>query len=215
MENDSDVTVDSSSTTATDATNGSEAVTNSEVQTEQTVPYSRFQEVNDNLKEERTKREELSQQFESFQSKFTPKSEDNVEIDPETQKILDHYAKQNGFVSKAELEKVQNEAATKIQVQTDIQELKSQFKDFDYSKVAGYAKENNMSLNSKADLRAVYRDMNTDSIIDNAKKQAIAEFQKSGRTTGETSSTSTQQASSQQAPTTKSRIQMAREKLGI
>jgi NADH pyrophosphatase NudC (nudix superfamily) len=215
MENDSDVTVDSSSTSEEVQPNGSEAVTNTGSTTEQTVPYSRFQEVNDNLKEERTKREELSQQFESFQSKFTPKSDDNVEIDPETQKILDHYAKQNGFVSKAELEKVQNEAAVKIQVQTDIQELKGQFKDFDYSKVADYAKENGMSLNSKADLRAVYRDMNTDSIIDNAKKQAIADFQKSGRTTGETGSTSTQQAQTQSAPTTKSRIAAAREKFGI
>lgn len=194
---------------------GSEAVINAGEGEEQFVPFNRFQEVNNTLKEERNKREELQQQFEQFQTRFTPKEADD-QIDPEVKKVLDTYVKQNGFVSKTELEQVQREAELRAQVQSDITDLSQNLKGFEYSKVAAYAKENGNSINSKADMKAVYYAMNRDAEIEEAKKAAIADFQASGRSTAESTGSSAPAPSGNQQPQTlKQKIAAAAKKVGV
>lgn len=197
------------------APTGSEAVTNSGTPEEQAIPFARFQEVNNSYKEAQEQLQQYEERIKTFESQVQqPKSD--IQIDEDTRKILDTWKAENGFVSKADLDAVEKQAAMKAQVIQDVQDLKGQFKDYDHQTVLNYAKDNNMSVNSKADLKAVYRDMNYDTSIESARKSAIAEFQEAGRTTAETNG-STAPTAPQEAKVqgTKSRIQAAAKKLGL
>lgn len=205
----------SSAVDVTNAPNGSEAVINSGSPEEQAIPFARFQEVNNSYKDAQEQIQQYEERIKTFETQaLQPKSD--IQIDEDTRKILDTWKAENGFVSKADLEAVEKQAAIKNQVLQDVQDLKGQFKDYDHQKVMDYAKQNNMSANSKSDLKSIYRDMNYDTSIESARKSAIAEFQEAGRTTAETNGSSASQ--SPQAPQvqgTKSRIQQAAKKLGL
>ncbi|HWT40189.1 MAG TPA: hypothetical protein VN081_02880, partial [Dongiaceae bacterium] len=199
---------------ATTAPTVSEDVTNPGTPEEQSVPFSRFQEVNNGLKEEREARAQLEERLAAIEA--AGNTPNDQEIDEDVKKILDTYAKQSGLVSKADLEAVQKEAELKLQVQQDIADLTKELNGFDYNKVMEHAKEAGLSINSKADLKSAFINMNYANDIENAKKAAIAEFQESGRTTGELSSTGTPQPTNEeQVQGVKSRIALTRQKLGI
>ena len=193
---------------------GSEAVTNPGTPDEQNIPFARFQEVNNGLKEANDTIKQFEERLASYEAKSQPNSD--IQIDEDTRKILDTWKAENGFVSKADLEAVEKQAAIKAQVIQDVQDLKGQFNDYNHQTVLDYAKENNMSVNSKSDLKAVYRDMNYDTSIESARKAAIAEFQEAGRSTAETNGSTARSApQAPQAQGTKSRIQAAAKKLGL
>lgn len=215
---DESLTPDVSAPSAVDVTNapnGSEAVINSGSPEEQAIPFARFQEVNNSYKEAQEQLQQYEERIKTFETQaLQPKSD--IQIDEDTRKILDTWKAENGFVSKADLEAVEKQAAMKSQVLQDVQDLKGQFKDYDHQKVMDYAKQNNMSANSKSDLKSIYRDMNYDTSIESARKSAIAEFQEAGRTTAETNGSSALAApQAPQVQGTKSRIQMAAKKLGL
>jgi len=194
------------------APTGSEPDTNTGKPDEQTVPLNRFQEVNSKAKaaEERaTKAEARAAELEAAGQKEPQGSEED--IDPDVQKLLDSYVKKNGFVTKAELDAVQAGAEMKVQVQQDVTELKSQYKDYDHSKVLEFAKENEMPITSKRALEAAYTLMNKDAILENARKSAVAEFQESGKSGGEKPGPGGAKAPTEPKPTSlKERIHLAR-----
>jgi hypothetical protein len=211
-----DVTAPSAESTATQTPIVSEDVTNTGSQEEQSVPLTRFQEVNNGLKAEREARTQLEERLAAIEQSTSSTQNDELEIDPDVQKILDTYAKKNGFVSKADLEAVERAAEVKLQVQQDIADLSKELKGFDYNKVLEHAKSEGLSINSKADLKSAYITMNYTNDLENARKAAVAEFQESGRVTGETTGSTAQRAPEvQQAQGTKSRITAARERLGL
>lgn len=213
---DTPIDVTASSADADQVTTVSEDVTNSGTQGEQTVPLTRFQEVNNGLKAEREARTQLEERLASLEQSTASTQNDEDEIDPDVQKILDIYAKKQGFVSKAELEAERKATELKLQVQQDVADLSKELKGYDHSKVLEYANEQGLSINSKADLKSAFTLMNYTNDIENARKAAVAEFQESGRITGETTGSSAPRTQeSQEVQGTRSRIAAARAKLGV
>ena len=196
------------------APNGSEPDTNAGKPEGQTVPLDRFQEVNGKAKaaEERAaKAEARAAELEATQSKAPQGDEDD--IDPDVQKLLDNYVKKNGFVTKAELDAVKADAEMHTQVQNDVADLKTVYKDYDHQKVVEFAKENEMPITSKRALEAAYTLMNKDSILENARKSAVAEFQESGKSGGEKPGPGGAKAPADPKPTSlKERIHLARQR---
>lgn len=202
-----DVATPSVETPAIQAPTGSEAVINPGQPEEQTVPFARFQEVNNGLKAEREAREKMEAQLAEIEARTRPQTPEE-EIDPEVEKLLNRYVEKNGLVSKTEIEARDRQAQIQLQAERDIIELTKELSGFDFKKVSEYAKSEGLSINSKADLRAAFRNMNYEAELENARKAAVTEFQESGRQTGETGSTATQQPTSQPQGV-KSRIQAA------
>lgn len=199
---------------ATQAPTGSEAVINSGQPEEQTVPFTRFQEVNNGLKEEREARTQLEERLAALERPQPPQN-DEPDIDPDVKKLLDSYVSKNGFVKKADLEAAEQATALKLQVQQDIADLGKELQGFDYNKVLGHAKSEGLSLNSKADIKSAFIHMNYQNDIENARKAAVAEFQESGRMTGETTGSSGPRTPETPEPQgIKARISAARERLG-
>lgn len=210
------IDVTAPSADASQVTTVSEDVTNAGIQGEQTVPLTRFQEVNNGLKAEREARTALEERLAAIEQSTASSNSDEEEIDPDVQKILDAYAKKNGLVSKADLEAERSAIEARTQAQQDVAELTRTLKGYDHEKVLSYAKETGLSLNSKADLQAAFRNMNYETEIENARKAAIAEFQESGRQTGETTgSTAPRSSGTEEVQGTKSRIAAARQRLGL
>ncbi len=144
---------------------------------EQTVPFSRFQEVNDKAKAA----EELAQQREAeLEELRKPPPPNDDEPDPDVEKLLDSYAKRKGLVSQEEL------AAERanIQVQQDIDNLTANPPNpgipYDNKAVMDFAKANNMPITSKAALRAAYRELNYDKIVEAQRQSAIEGYKKAG-----------------------------------
>lgn len=196
---------------------GGEAVTSTGKEGEQTVPFNRFQEVNDKAKaaEERAaKIEEELAQLREQQPQTPPSSEE--EVDPDVLDLVRKSADKLGFVSKEELDA--REAQT--QVRQDITDLTSQYKDsgipFDGKKIIDYAKANGMPLGSKKSLDAVYKEMNYDAIIEAQRKAAIAGDRETAKSGGERSgSKGAQPPTEPQSGSLKDRIRAAREKAKI
>lgn len=165
--------------------NGSEPDSNSGGQQQPAmVPSDRLREET----EARRKAEERLAQLEAEReeaAKAKPQAGDDLEIDPDVQKILDTYAKRNGFVTQEELNRVRQDAEVRVQVQQDVAELKGQYKDYDHQKVVAFAKENNMPITSKTSLEAAYTLMNRDSLLEAERKRAVAEFQEGNKSGGE------------------------------
>lgn len=194
---------------------GSEPVTNPGTGGEQTVPFTRFQEVNDKAKtaEERaTKAEEELQQFKEQQVQ-TPQNSDD-EVDPDVLDLVKKSAAKLGFVSKEDLDGRE----AQIQVRQDLSELTSQYKDsgipFDGKAVIDFAKANGMPLGSKRSLDAVYKEMNYDAIIEAQRKSAVDAFQQGSKSGAEKPGSAGAKAPQEpQAGSLKDRIKSAREKV--
>jgi hypothetical protein len=160
---------------------GSEPVTNPG---EQTVPFTRFQEVNDRAKAEAERATQLEQELEEARKPAPPPVDDD-NPDPDVEKLLDSYAKRKGLVSQAELAAEQN----KLQVQRDIEDLSTNPPNpgipYDNKAVMDYAKTNNMPITSKAALRAAYRELNYDKIVEAQRQSAIEGYKKAGNSGAE------------------------------
>lgn len=188
-----DVTTDSS--TATDQTdtqtqndqatqtqsNGSETDTNSDDgKDSKTVPYDRFHEVNEakRLAEERTK--ELEAELEAARAaKEEPSNQDDVEIEEDTEKLLDAYVKKKGFVSQ-----------TDIQLRQDVSDLTTEYAKsgipFNDKAIYDYAKKNDLPVpQSKAAWRALYRDLNHEAIVEAERKRAVSEYKDGNKSAAE------------------------------
>lgn len=196
--------------------NGSEPVTNPGKTEEQTVPFTRFQEVNDKAKTAEEKANQLEQELSTLKEQHnqTPQSEE--EVDPDVLDIVKKSADKLGFVSKEELDARE----ARIQVQQDINDLTSQYKDsgivFDGKAIIDYAKANGMPLGSKKSLDAVYKEMNYDAIVEAQRKAAVASYQEGAKGGGEKPGSQGAQAPQEQTPgSLKDRIKAAREKAGV
>lgn len=156
-------------------TPGSEADTNpagNEGKAPQSVPFERFQEVNNKAKEAAEKAEKAEAEIARIRSAFAPEATSQPsEIDPEAEKILADWAKQRGFVTKEELDA----EAGRRQYDTDVADLKQQFGDkFDPDAVTKFAVEN-MGVKNRQALEAAFFYMNKDSFLEDAKKAALEE----------------------------------------
>lgn len=173
-----DQEVDTSTTDqSTDDSNGSEVDNNADDDKDKTVPYDRFHEVNEAKKAADERAKKAEEELEKLRGDKTDKSEE--EPDPDVEKVLEDFAKRKGFVSK-----------TEIQLQSDIQELKTEYSKtgvpFDDKKVYEYAQKNGLQVpQSKAAWRAAYRDMNHDSILEAERKRAVTEYREGNKSTAE------------------------------
>lgn len=142
---------------------GSEAVTTTVEEPKQTVPFERFQEVNNELKE-------LRQRVDGITKVEPEVTEEPVQLDPEVSTMLDTWAKQNGFVRKADIE---SERAAE-QAQKDLADIKTQFKLDD----AGLDRVRQAAIKAGATNReglenAYYR-LNFDTILEQRVKEELA-----------------------------------------
>lgn len=196
------------------APTGSEAVTNSEQQ----VPFSRFQEVNDKAKAAEEEAQKLREENEQFRNTQTPETP-NDELDPEVEKLLDSYAKKRGLVSQQELDGKQ----AQIQVQQDVRDLTANPPvagiPYDNKAVMDYAKANNLPITSRSAFIAAYKELNWDKIVEAERNKAIDGY-KSNSGGAETPGSKGAQAPKDQEVAgrntkerIRSRIGMARQKL--
>lgn len=165
---------------ATPAPNGSEPVTNPGTPGEQTVPFSRFQEVNDKAKADSERVSQLERELEEAKQPQTPQITDTDELDPDVEELIRKGAKKLGLISKEDLAADQS----RIQVQRDISDLTATPPNpgipYDNKAVMDYAKTNNMPITSKAALRAAYRELNYDKIVEAQRQSAIEGYKKAG-----------------------------------
>lgn len=184
---------------------------------EQSVPFSRFQEVNDKAKADAERVTELERQLEEVK---TPPPVDDDNPDPEVEKLLDSYAKRKGLVSQEELAAERN----KITVQQDVNDLTATPPNpgipYDNKAVVEFAKANNMPLTSKAALKAAYRELNYDKIVEAERQRAIDGFKKAGNSGAEqpgsggpTPPVEPELKSKDPKSRTRERINLARQKL--
>ena len=156
-------------TAPVEAPTDSEVVTNSgDADTEQNIPFSRFQEVNNKAKAESERATELQARLDEIEAQTT--KEPDVDIDPEVKETLDAYMKQQGYVRQEDLQA--KELA--LQADRDMAALKTQYSGFDKQKVLDFAKEKSISLTSKDAVEATYLFMNKDSILEAERKSAVA-----------------------------------------
>lgn len=201
---------------------GSEPVINPGNKEEQTVPFTRFQEVNDKAKAAEEKANKLQEELD--QSKQTPSIPQNPddELDPEVEELIRKGAKKLGLVSQSELDANQN----KIQVQQDISDLTTNPPNpgipYDNQAVMDYAKTNNLPITSKAALRAAYRELNYDKIVEVERQRAIEGYKTSGSSGAEQPGSKGAQPPAEPEITGKStkertreRIRLARQKLTV
>lgn len=161
--------------------NGSEPVTNSGSPSEQTVPFQRFQEVNDGKKAAEDRAAELEAELEAARATpQTPTGEEDEELDPDVEKLFDRYRKKHGLLSQEELNNRELQAQTRI----DIADLKKEYANssvpFDDKEVYQYARANNLPITSKAAWRAAYRDMHFDKLVGDERQRGITQFKESG-----------------------------------
>lgn len=157
--------------------NGSEPVTNPGNGNEgQTVPFSRFQEVNDKARTAEEEAQNLRNEIEQLRSIQQQQPQNDDDLDPDVEKLLDSYAKKHGLVSQQELAAERS----RLQVQQDVRDLESNPPvsgiAYDHKAVMAYAKENDLPITSKSALRAAYRDLNWDKIVEAERNRAIDGF---------------------------------------
>lgn len=162
--------------------NGSEPENNSG---EATVPSARLREETEKRRKAEEDNTRLQQELDAAKTPPTP-SGDEVELEPDTEKLLDSYAKKRGLVSQEELASERN----KIQVQQDVKELTASppnpgipFNDKD---VAEYAKTNNLPITSRQAWVAAYRQLNYDKIVEAERQKAIDGYKSAGSSGAET-----------------------------
>lgn len=188
-----------SAATAQSTPNGSEPVTNPGSTTpEQQVPFSRFQSANDKAKAAEDRAAKAEQELEESRQKQTqtpPPSDDDDDddIDPSVRNLVTKIIKKEGYVKKDEVDASVSAASEaqnrQRQYQEDTAALTTQYANsgvpFVAEEVRTYAKENGITISSKASLDATYKAMNSDKIIENARNAAVTEFQEGGALSGE------------------------------
>lgn len=139
------------------------------------VPSNRLREET----EKRRQAEDRIAELEASQQSPTSQITDD-ELDPDVEELIRKGAKKLGLVSKEELEANQN----LIQVQQDVADLTANPPNpgipYDNKAVMEYAKSNNMPITSKTALRAAYREMNYDKIVEAERQRAIDGYKKAG-----------------------------------
>lgn len=200
---------------------GGEAVTSTGGTEEQTVPFSRFQEVNDKAKLAEEEAQRAREELEELRQQ-PPISTSADELDPDVEELIRKGAKKLGLVSKEELAANQNQ----IQVQQDVADLTANPPNpgipYDNKAVMEYAKSNNMPITSKTTLRAAYREMNYDKIVEAERQRAIDGYKKAGSSgaeqpgsTGPTPPPEPELTGRNPKERTRERIRLARQKLTI
>lgn len=193
-----------------------EDVTNPGKTEEQSVPFTRFQEVNDKAKASDERATQLEQELEQLREQQARPQTPEEDVDPDVLDLVKKSAAKLGFVSKEDLDSRE----AKIQVTQDLNDLTSQYKDsgiaFDGKKVIDYAKANGMPLGSKKSLDAVYKEMNYDAIIEANRKAAVTAYQEGAKSGAEKpGSTGAKAPEEPKAGNLKERIKAAREKAGF
>lgn len=142
---------------------GSEAVTNPVEEPKQTVPFERFQEVNNELKELRQKVDGIT--------KVEPEvTEEPVQLDPEVSTMLEGWAKSQGFVRQSD---IQAERAAE-QAQKDLTDVKTQYKLSDTELEAVRAEAVAAGAANRKGLENAYFRLNMDKIVEAKVKEALA-----------------------------------------
>ena len=141
----------------------------------------------DRLREETEKRRQAEEELRAYreahpeQPTTPPQNTEGDDLDPDVEKILDAYAKKHGLVSQREL----NEKAAQEQVKQDVRDLEAEYANsgvpFTISDVMKYARENNIPVNSKSSLRAIYRDMNFDKLVEAERQRTITQVKEGER----------------------------------
>lgn len=198
------------------APNGSEPVTNPGSNPEQTVPFNRFQQANDRAKKAEEELEALRAQ------QPAPPSDDGDEIEPDVEKLLDNYAKKRGLVSKEELAAER----TKIQVQQDVKELEAvppvAGVPYNHQAVLDYANTNGIPITSRSALKAAYKELNWDKIVEAERQKAIEGYKTAGSSGAERPSSpgalppeEPKLTGTNPKERTRERIRLARQKLNL
>ncbi len=201
---------------------GSEPVTNPGDKTEQTVPFSRFQEVNDKAKAAEEKASQLQEQLDQSQQTPSVTQNEDDDLDPEVQDMIRKGAKKLGLVSQEELAAERS----KIQVEQDIQSLTASPPvpgiPYDNKAVMDYAKENNLPIISKNALVAAYRSLNWDKIVEVEHQRAIEGYKTAGSSgaeqpgsTGAVEPSEPELTGKSTKERTRERIRNARQKLAV
>lgn len=161
--------------------NGSEADTNTDEGKDKSVPYDRFHEVNEAKKQAEERATKVEQELEDLKksNEESQNESSSDEIDPDTEKILESYAKRHGLVSKSEL-----------QLQSDVQDLKSEYAKsgipFEDKAIYDYSKNNGLPVpSSKEGWRAMYRALNHESILETERKRAVEAYRSGDKSTAE------------------------------
>jgi hypothetical protein len=165
------------------APTGSEPDTNSGTEPEM-VPSGRLREETEKRRRAEEDNTRLQAELEASKTPTPPTTDDDYP-DETTEKLLDAYVKKHGFVSQEELAKQRNQ----IQVQQDVKDLETTPPNpgiaYDHREVMDYAKTNNMPVTSKAALRAAYRELNYDKIVETERQKAIDTYKKTGQSGAE------------------------------
>lgn len=149
------------------------------------VPSDRLRQETEARRQAEEHAQELQEELDAARQPQTPQSssDDDDELDPATEKLLDGYAKKRGLVSQSELDA----RAMENQVRQDIQSLIATPPipgiPYDDKAVIAHAKANNLPITSKNALVAAYRDLNWDKIVEAERQRAIDGF-KSGSGSG-------------------------------
>ena len=180
----------------------------------------------DRLREETEKRRKAEEEAQTLRDELaaaqTPPPADEPEIEEDTEKLLDAYAKKRGLVSQEELAAERD----KIRVQQDIHDLTANPPvsgiPYDNKAVMDYAKANNLPITSKNALIAAYRSANWDRIMEVERQKAIEGYRTAGASGAELPGSSGAIAPTEPELTaktprerTKERIRNTRQKLNI
>lgn len=138
---------------------------------EQTVPYSRFQEVNNAAKEAKESAAAATAELTRIKEALAGPPTDEPFLDAEAQKALDAYMTTNGYVKKEDLNKV----TAQEQATRDLEALKIEQKlsDEDLEKVRAHAVK--MGAANAEGLKAAYTTLYMDKIVEDKVKEALAD----------------------------------------
>ena len=188
---------------------------------EQTVPFGRFQEVNDKAKAAEERAAEAERKLAEAEAAKQPSpsdDEDDDDIDPSVQKLVTKIIENQGYVKKDDVQKAVQQSELARQYKEDVSELTSKYAKttvpFVEKDVRDFAKENGINITSKNSLDAAYKQMNFDKLTEAAKNAAITAFKEGGKNTGERpGSTGAQPPQEPEVHGLKNRIAAARSRL--
>lgn len=200
---------------------GSEAVTNPGNGQEQSVPYNRFQEVNDKAKAAEERAAKAEQEAESLRQQHSSNStsDDEDDIDPSVRKLVTKIIEKQGYVKKNDVDSAVGAAEIRRQYNEDIVDLTSRYAKsgipFVADDIRKFASESGINITSKASLDAAYKQMNFDKLTEAAKNAAITEFKENGdkNSAEKPGSTGAQAPQQPDVRGLKNRIHAARERI--
>lgn len=149
------------------------------------VPSERLREETEKRRKAEEEVERLKAEQASPAQPQAQPSDDDDELDPDVERMLDGYAKKRGLVSKADID------AERLvdQVKQDVRDLEAQYSTtgipYNHQEIVKYAQENNLPITSKAALRAAYRDMNWDKLVEAERQRTIASQHSASRSGAE------------------------------